>query len=67
MLKHSLPAAGSLGIASQSGNLGSSAGHLGHRLDGDVFGLEAIGSYIIWELEDPAGAKPYLEASTANS
>jgi hypothetical protein len=41
--------------------------HLGHRLDGDVFGLEAIGSYIIWELEDPAGAKPYLEASTANS
>jgi hypothetical protein len=33
--------------------------------DGDVSGLQAIGSYLLWELEDPARARPYLEAATA--
>jgi hypothetical protein len=34
-------------------------------VEGDASGLRAIGSYLLWELEDTAGARPYLEAAAA--
>ena len=33
--------------------------------EGELSGLHAIGSYLLWEAQDPARAKPYLEAAVA--
>ncbi|WP_426434064.1 hypothetical protein [Bradyrhizobium genosp. P] len=33
--------------------------------DGDPVGLQAIGSFLLWELDDPAAARPYLHAAAA--
>ncbi|WGS20146.1 hypothetical protein [Bradyrhizobium sp. ISRA463] len=37
----------------------------GEPRTGDASGLQAVGGYLLWKLEDPAGARPYLEAAAA--
>lgn len=33
--------------------------------DGDPAGLQAVGSFLLWQLDDPAAARPYLQAAVA--
>jgi hypothetical protein len=43
--------------------LGAGDDTIKRAADGDAFGLHAIGSYLLWKVEDPVGARPYLEAA----